>query len=157
MGNRAVIVQVENDDYLKYETNEDIEKFLENHAGIYLHWNGGRDSIEGFLEYARLCGIRSSTNDLSYSNAQLIRIIANFFEGTLSIGVDNVKSLDTDNYDNGVYIVKDFNIVRRLYPCDEEQQNYSLGVMLDTINNNQPHKLQEIYANSDFKAELQPV
>ena len=45
MGNRAVITTKEN--------------FENNGIGIYLHWNGGRDSVEGFLEYCRRKGYRS--------------------------------------------------------------------------------------------------
>ena len=97
MGNRAVIAFV--DDKGECDVNS---------AGIYLHWNGGRDSVEGFLAAAKDYGIRSG----SYGLARLTQIICNCFPGTISVGVDVVKKLDCDNYDNGVYWVdKNFNIV----------------------------------------------
>ena len=49
MGNRAVIAFVADDG------TQDKDLCL----GIYLHWNGGRDSVEGFLEYAKKQGLRA--------------------------------------------------------------------------------------------------
>jgi hypothetical protein len=114
MGNRAVIAFV----------NDKGEKD-KNSVGIYLHWNGGRDSVEGFLAYAKKQGVRGNT-DSSYCVARLAQIIGNTFGGTLSVGVGIVKNLDCDNYDNGVYWVKDFEIVDREYKQRAEQQNYKL-------------------------------
>ena len=116
MGNRAVIAFV-ND---KGEQDK-------NSVGIYLHWNGGRDSVEGFLQTAKDYGLRSG----SYGVARLTQIIANGIGGTLSVGVDMLKNLDCDNFDNGVYWVdQNFNIVDREYissPNFKEQQQYPLA------------------------------
>jgi len=99
----------------------------ENSVGIYLHWNGGRDSVEGFLQAAKDYGLRSG----SYGVARLTQIIGNCFPGTLSVGVDMLNKLDCDNYDNGVYWVdKEFNIVGREYNTRadfKEQQQYKLA------------------------------
>jgi hypothetical protein len=115
MGNRAVLAFI-NDDGKKDK----------NSVGIYLHWNGGRDSVEGFLQTAKDYELRSG----SYGVARLTQIIANGLGGTLSLGVDMLKNLDCDNYDNGVYwIDQNFNIVDREYisrPDFKEQQQYSL-------------------------------
>ena len=115
MGNRAVLAFI-NDDGKKDK----------NSVGIYLHWNGGRDSVEGFLQTAKDYELRSG----SYGVARLTQIIANGLGGTLSLGVDLLKNLDCDNYDNGVYwIDQNFNIVDREYisrPDFKEQQQYSL-------------------------------
>ena len=70
MGNRAVI------------TTQD-EKM-----GIYVHWNGGYDSVNAFLKYCELRGYRSPTEDLTYGFARLAQVICNFFGGGLSCGVD---------------------------------------------------------------------
>jgi len=114
MGNRAVLAFI-NDDGKKDK----------NSVGIYLHWNGGRDSVEGFLQTAKDYELRSG----SYGVARLTQIIANGLGGTLSLGVDMLKNLDCDNYDNGVYwIDQNFNIVDREYisrPDFKEQQQYS--------------------------------
>ena len=115
MGNRAVIAFVSDDG------TQDKDLCL----GIYLHWNGGRDSVEGFLEYAKKQGLRSG----DYGVARLCQIIGNTFGGTLSMGVDVVCNLDYDNFDNGLYWVdKNFNIVGRDYiqPGFKEQQQYKL-------------------------------
>lgn len=122
MGNRAVIAFV-----------DDKGKQDKNSAGIYLHWNGGRDSVEGFLQAAKDYGIRSG----SYGLARLTQIICNSFPGTLSVGVDVVKKLDCDNYDNGVYWVdKEFNIVAREYI-----EKY--GLVAGTFKEQQEYKLSE--------------
>ena len=115
MGNRAVLAFV-----------NDEGKKDKNSVGIYLHWNGGRDSVEGFLQTAKDYELRSG----SYGVARLTQIIANGLGGTLSLGVDMLKNLDCDNYDNGVYwIDQNFNIIDREYisrPDFKEQQQYSL-------------------------------
>ena len=116
MGNRAVIAFV-----------DDKGKQDKNSVGIYLHWNGGRDSVEGFLQAAKDYGLRTG----SYGVARLTQIIGNCFPGTLSVGVDMLNKLDCDNYDNGVYWVdKQFNIVGREYNTRadfKEQQQYKLA------------------------------
>ena len=122
MGNRAVIAFV-----------NDEGKKDKNSVGIYLHWNGGRDSVEGFLQTAKDYELRSG----SYGVARLTQIIANGLGGTLSLGVDLLKNLDCDNYDNGVYwIDQNFNIVDREYisrPDFKEQQQYSLTEFVKSL------------------------
>jgi hypothetical protein len=65
MGNRAVITTEE---YLKDE----------NTLGIYVHWNGGRDSVEAFLTYCKLKQYRTPEDDC-YGWARLCQTICNFF------------------------------------------------------------------------------
>ena len=114
MGNRAVIA---------FEQNGKQDK---NSVGIYLHWNGGRDSVEGFLQTAKDYGVRGYDN--SYCVARHSQIIGNAIGGTLSLGVGIVKHLDCDNYDNGVYWVNNkFEIVGREYLRGKEQQEYPLA------------------------------
>lgn len=127
MGNRAVITTEEN--------------FKNNGFGIYVHWNGGRDSVEAFLKYCELQGHREPDQD-NYGWARLTQVIANFFGGTTSIGVDTVNHLDCDNYDNGVYLIKGWKIVGRRYYDGEEQDSYKLEEMLIAIDESQPVKEQ---------------
>lgn len=89
MGNRAVI------------TFDD--KPTPQSIGIYLHWNGGPESVLAFLEAADKLGV-CDDSDKSYEIARLVQIIGNFFGGTTSIGIGPMKELDTDNGDNGTYI-----------------------------------------------------
>lgn len=125
MGNRAVITSKEN--------------FENNGIGIYLHWNGGRDSVEAFLKYCELKGYRSPTAD-NYGWARLCQVIGNFFGGSTSVGVDVVNKLDCDNWDNGVYIIKGWKIVDRKYFEGCEQKNYKLEDMLMDIDSSMPEE-----------------
>ena len=120
MGNRAVITIKENN----------IPQ--EDWQSLYLHWNGGRDSVEPLLHVAKLYGVRCQ-NDPSYAIARLSQIVGNFIQGTTSIGVGTYKQLDTDNYDNGVYDVKDWEIVDREYHDGYEQQEYDFNEMVSEI------------------------
>ena len=119
MGNRAVI------------TTRDKK------IGVYLHWNGGRDSVEAFLKYCELKGFRSPETDC-YGWARLCQVIGNYFGGDLSIGIDQYNRLDTDNGDNGVYVIEDWKIVDRLFISWSEQHEYDLIEMLKDINKAQP-------------------
>lgn len=123
MGNRAVIATESKD------------------LGVYLHWNGGRDSVEAFLAYCDLQGYSSPESD-DYGWARLCQTIGNFFGGSTSLGIDKYELLDTNNYDNGVYIIKNWKIVDRLFHNRAEQQEYNLGEMLIDINDSQPEKLK---------------
>lgn len=120
--------------------------------GVYLYWNGGRDSVEAFLMYCKLKGYRTPENDC-YGWARLCQVIGNFFGGELSVGIDKYKKLDLDNLDNGVYIIKDWGIVGRDYVRNEEQTYYSLSDMVKTINSKQPHdeQLNEDYIDEQLK------
>ena len=123
MGNRAVITSKEN--------------FENNGIGVYVHWNGGRDSVEAFLKYCELKGYRKPTDDC-YGWARLAQVIGNFFGGTTSVGINVVEHLDCDNYDNGVYIIDGWNIVDRKYFKGAEQDEYGLEEMLQAIDERQP-------------------
>ena len=123
MGNRAVITTKENMD--------------NNGIGIYLHWNGGRDSVRAFLKYCELKGYRAPSED-NYGWARLCQVIGNFFGGTGSLGIDTVNHLDCNNWDNGVYLIEGWEIVGRMYFEGEEQDEYDLVGMLKTINDSMP-------------------
>ena len=121
MGNRAVI------------TTRDKQ------IGVYLHWNGGRDSVEAFLKYCELKGYRTPERD-NYGWARLCQIIGNYFGGELSLGIDKYEKLDRDNGDNGVYIIENWKIVDREFIDWPEQHEYDLISMLRDINNHQPER-----------------
>lgn len=108
MGNRAVITTA---------------PYSDSNVGIYVHWNGGRASVEGFLAAAKELGYRTPTSDRSYALAGLAGLIWSFL-GTdgLSVGIDRCSQLDTDNGDNGTYLIDgDWEIVgRRNNGYDEE-------------------------------------
>ena len=103
MGNRAVI------------------HFQGSNVGMYVHWHGGRDTIEPMLEVAKEYGLRGG----DYGLARLAQMFGNFVGGTLSMGIDELERLDCDNNNNGVYIIdSNFNIVDRQYMLGDEQSDY---------------------------------
>lgn len=125
MGNRAVITTQEN--------------FDNNGIGVYIHWNGGRDSVEAFLEYCRLRRFRPPDEDCM-GWARLVQVIANYFRGGLSVGVGTVNRLDTDNGHNGTYIIRGWKIVGREYFTKREQNNHDLDDMLMELDLAQPEQ-----------------
>ena len=125
MGNRAVIRTEQND------------------IGIYLHWQGGRDSVRPFLAYCKMKGYRAPEED-NYGWAYLCQVICNFFNGSgLSVGIDKVECLDCNNYDNGVYIIENWEIIGREFFKGEEQDEYDFRDMMHVINSRQPIACQE--------------
>jgi hypothetical protein len=142
MGNRAVITTEAKD------------------LGVYVHWNGGRDSIEAFLLYCKLKGYRCPENDC-YGWARLCQVISNFFGGELSVGIDRYDRLDTDNGDNGTYIIKDWQIIGKEFEpldklCIEQVKN-----MLEAINGSMPKDEQlnrgDLYKAANELLAIQPI
>lgn len=110
MGNRAVITTA---------------PFAKKNVGIYLHWNGGEASVEGFLQAAKALEWRSPKADKSFALARLTQIIATYLGADgLSVGLGLVGELDTDNGDNGTYLIGgDWEIVGRKFHAWEEEVN----------------------------------
>ena len=119
MGNRAVI------------TTEDKQ------IGVYVHRHGGRNCVEAFLLYCKLKGYRCPEDDC-YGWARLCQVIGNFIGGELSVGIDRYGRLDTDNGDNGTYIIKDWQIVGKEFEPLEELNIEYIKEMLVAINNKMP-------------------
>lgn len=126
MGNRAVITA---------SRDKDVKHSYD--IGVYLHWNGGRDSVEAFLKYCELKGYPAPDDD-DYGWARFCQVIGNFFGGSLSIGINTCNKLDCDNWDNGVYVISGWEIVDRKYFSGLEQESYDLMDMLVRIDNAQP-------------------
>lgn len=124
MGNRAVITTPE------------------KQIGLYLHWNGGRDSVEPMLKYCEMKGYRAPSYD-SYGWARLAQVAGNFFGGSLCVGIDLYENLGNQG-DNGVYIIEGWKIVDREYPYDGfcEQQEYDFNEMLKEFDNAMPKSEQ---------------
>lgn len=70
--------------------------------GVYLHWNGGPESILAFAEACDALGAWSEDGD--YLVARFVQIVGNFIGGTTSLGVGSLGELDCDNGDNGLFI-----------------------------------------------------
>ena len=136
MGNRAVIAFGKKQDSL----------------GIYLHWNGGVESVLAFLHATDKLGHRDPMVD-NYGIARMCQVIGNFFGGTTSIGVDTLKRLDCDNRDNGVFYVdygweidsRKFNrsddTAMRVSDLTAKQREYYEGVLASVLEKNrEPQK-----------------
>lgn len=118
MGNRAVIT---------FDKNPNPQS-----VGIYLHWNGGPESVLAFLEAADKLKVRDSS-DPQYELARVVQIIANYFGGTNSIGVGALKTLDCDNGDNGTYRVNREKGTITIEQCDGNQPFAWRKLELDEI------------------------
>ena len=130
MGNRAVI---------SFKC-EGVPK--EYSPSIYLHWNGGRDSIEGFLKAHEKANFRNG----AYGIARLIHLITNWFGGGLCVGVGVYSQMDTDNFDNGVYWVdpNTFKIVDREFKRYKEQQVYNIDEFSKSVLEQSNIKIKEV-------------
>ena len=132
MGNRAVIAF----------QSADLDKVQPDTVGIYLHWNGGPESVTAFLDAAKELGVRPD----DYGVARLCQIIGNWFGGTLSIGVSTINHLDTDNGDNGTYVVDlknhGWTIARRIhgsnYGDTAGQSERHDGILAEVLEVNRP-------------------
>ena len=119
MGNRANVVFVAD---------------LRLSPSVYLHWNGGPESVYAFLDELDTRGCRA---DADYEAARFVQIVGEFLDDgerdPLSLGISNVEfnpdpgdgpeavakalsEVSTDNSDNGFYLVDrtgDARTVRR--------------------------------------------
>ena len=111
MGNRAVLVM---DDY------------HEDAIGIYLQWNGGRDSVEAFLQATREV-MQGRLGDKQYARARLMQVIGTALPGNLSFGLGRCGELDCDNFDNGTYVIDSATMTikdRLFFDGRDEQMEY---------------------------------
>lgn len=93
MGNRAVVIFQE-----------------EPSVGVYLHWNGGPESVLAFLKDM------SEQEKECRGPVAFVQTVANYFDfDGLSLYLGVPDSLDRDNGDNGTYHVKGYEIVKRAF------------------------------------------
>lgn len=134
MGDRAVVTFAKRCEIEKYlvpadegGNGEQLKGFVADNpheVGVYLHWNGVRDDVEAFLGACKELGYRGGASD-NYGIARFAQTVCNFFGGKgLSCGVDTLNRLDTNNYDNGVYVVDDnWKIIgREFVACCEQTE-----------------------------------
>jgi hypothetical protein len=124
MGNRAVIT---------FNT-------AGNAPAIYLHWNGGRASVEGFLSAARQLGLRHARTPQAQTEAldQLAEMLARFYF-RCNVGMTvyrlHYANSDRDNGDNGTYLIgRDLTIIDRLFkPRAEEINREKTAAIIEQI------------------------
>lgn len=142
-------------------SNNCLIKPLNGSIGIYLHWCGDISAVTAFLEYAKLKGHRAfgGSNADGYGIARLAQIIGNFFGGSLSVGITFIDESNSGyDYDNGIYVVDDWNIVeRRTFPDfkDKFREDFDLTECLLEIDNAQP--TIEQLGEEFIKAETIPI
>jgi len=129
MGNRAVIT---------FST-------ANNAPAIYLHWNGGRASVEGFLSAARQLGLRHARGHQAQTEAldQLAEMLARFYF-RCNVGMTvyrlHYAGSDRDNGDNGTYLIgRDLTIIDRLFkPRGEEINQAKTAAIVEQITTTAP-------------------
>ena len=113
MGNRAVIT---------FST-------AGNAPAIYLHWNGGRASVQGFIDAARALGLRHAPTAAAQTEAldQLAELLArHYFRCNVGMTVYRLHyaGADRDNGDNGTYLLgHDLTIIERFYKPGPDEIN----------------------------------
>ena len=131
--------------------NTGIIKGKGSNIGLYLHWNGGYDSVLAFTQYCKLKGYRSPEDDC-YGLARLCQVVTNFFGGGLSVGILNMtgaehmtKEIAADyGGDNGIYEIKDWNIIAHwtengvIAEAYESHEGYDLTEFLLYIDSHMP-------------------
>lgn len=85
----------------------------ERRLALYLHWNGGRDSVEAFLAYCDLRGFRPPDAD-ECGWARLCQVIANF------MGADGLN-VGISRYTTGVPYVAMYT---EYGPAEDNVNNY---------------------------------
>lgn len=131
MGNRALIIG------------------KDSTVGVYMHWNGGMDTVKPLLDYCSMIAPRAGLGKKHYDAGlpTLMTVMCNFFgnDGS-SIYIESVNSADDVDgaYDNGAYIVDGWKIVERKHPYDgfQEQNTYDHQEMLESLDAAQPQHNQ---------------
>ena len=96
---------------------------------IYLHWNGGRASVQGFIDAARALGLRHAPTAAAQTQAldQLAELLArHYFRCNVGMTVyrEQYANTDRDNGDNGTYLLgRDLSIIERLYKPGPDEIN----------------------------------
>lgn len=105
--------------------------------GVYLHWNGGYDSVRAFLRYCELQGYREPDQD-SYGWARLCQVIGNFFGGGDSVGIFAYSTDEREEPgDNGIFVIKGWKVVENI--CFE-YKSYDLQEFLESIDKDMPEQ-----------------
>ena len=118
----------------------------QKNLGVYLHWNGGVDSVTAFLEYCKIKDYRpfGGKNADGYGIARFCQVVGNYFGGGLSIGIEAITTELTEDYaeayDNGIYIIDGWEICKRI--CPSGREGYDLMEMLIDIDKSQPEEEQ---------------
>lgn len=87
-----------------------------HNIGVYLHWHGDPEFVQGIVERMQIRDVRSPGCDMSYATARFVQEAANKIVGTLSIGLiytpDEASTIGSKEFielndpgDNGIYVI----------------------------------------------------
>ena len=109
--------------------------------GIYLHWNGGMDSIKPLLDYCALVDPYGGFNEGVGGLVTFVTVANNMLGSSIHIE-DNSASLMLE--DNGTYWVEGWEIVGRETPeyFTQEQDSHDYWDMMMAIATHQPRARQ---------------
>lgn len=93
---------------------------------VYLHWNGGPESIARFMGAMReACSQELLTKYPNCAAVRLCQLVGNWFAGTTSIGLNRTDpSYDGSGLDNGVYVVGDGCYITAVREGGADYQEY---------------------------------
>lgn len=137
MGNRA---------FLYPETAKPGQRVL----GVYLHWNGGPDSVIPLIRYCKMKKYRPFSD--GYGVARLAQVMGNFFNGTTSLGVEFEKPECVDT-NHTPYCITDNWEIKNIndYKDDDWPDEQHIREFLVELNNSQPKedRLPEVFMFED--------
>lgn len=88
---------------------------------VYLHWNGGHASVAGFLAAARALDYHRLPTETARRDAFARMVQAWFGNGSVYVGP--YFQMDTDNWDNGTYVLNArLEIVERRFTRGKDEE-----------------------------------
>lgn len=126
--------------------------FENNPINVYVHWNGGVESVKAFCDVAKARGFADPTSDADYAMARLIGLIHEFFGVTdsNSLGVCTFSSAEEEKdaityADNGKYIIgKDWQIIRHYQYSYDDQKLVELATTLENSSDEDKQRYEQI-------------
>lgn len=126
--------------------------FEKSPINIYVHWNGGIESVKAFCDVAKERKFADPTSDADYAMARLIGLIHEFFGVTNSdsLGVCAFSSAEEEKdaityADNGKYIIgKDWQIIRHYQYSYDDQKFVDLATTLEDSSDEDKQRYEQI-------------
>lgn len=141
MGNKAIIcsyIEGETVEQFNKDRENELRKYANETMAVYLHWQGNEEKVRAFLMYCKFKGYRPANEDC-YGWARLVQVISNYIGGELGIGIGNFYNFIIE--DNGVYLIKNWEIKGKYYDdewVDEMVEESTMLELIKEINKCQP-------------------
>lgn len=99
--------------------------------GVYIHWLYGDDKAEAYMRLAKELNLRTEDPGVEAAHLAHLMLLNEGLNETIEVG--DISDLDCNNYDNGLYVVKKWNIEKKFfseeYKFDEKQVEKFLNGM----------------------------